>query len=188
MKDYRPISLVRSLYKILAKVLANRMKKVIGSVVGDFQMAFVRNRQTLDNFIIAEEIIHHWKKSKKGGLLVKLDFEKAYDSLDHNFLDDIMGDMGFGAKWRQWIKCCISTPLLSVLVNGFPTRQFKSGPFSPFLINIAVEGLSTLLKKVERRDMLKGAIFEEGGGQFILVICNLPMIPFYSFNQKWSAL
>ncbi|KAK3228762.1 hypothetical protein Dsin_000643 [Dipteronia sinensis] len=85
MKDYRPISLIRSLYKLLAKVLAGRMRKVIGSVVGESHMAFVHNRQILDSFVIAEDIIHHWKKNKDGGLLVKLDFEKAYDSLDHGF-------------------------------------------------------------------------------------------------------
>ncbi|KAK2648316.1 hypothetical protein Ddye_015805 [Dipteronia dyeriana] len=68
MKDYRPISLVGSLYKILAKVLANRMRRVLDSVVRESQMAFVKNRQILDNFIIADEIIHHWKKSYEWGL------------------------------------------------------------------------------------------------------------------------
>ena len=85
-------------------------------------MAFVKGRNILDGFIIAEEIIHHWKKGKEGGLIVKLDFEKAYDSVDHTFLDDLLRDMGFGSKWRLWMRYCISTPLLSVLVNGSPTR------------------------------------------------------------------
>ena len=92
------------------------MKKVIGET----QMAFVKNHQILDSFVITEEIIHHWKKNKNGGLLVKLDFEKAYDSVDHNFLDD----MGFGRKWRQWMGYCISSPWISILVNGSPTREF----------------------------------------------------------------
>ncbi|KAI9153519.1 hypothetical protein LWI28_012562 [Acer negundo] len=73
----RPISLIGSMYKILAKVLANRLKLVMDSVIREFQMAFVKNRQILDSFVIAEEIIHMWKKDNKGGLLVKLDFEKA---------------------------------------------------------------------------------------------------------------
>ncbi|KAK2651463.1 hypothetical protein Ddye_011319 [Dipteronia dyeriana] len=98
MKDYWPISLVGSMYKILAKVLANRMRNVIRSVIGEMQMAFVRNRQILDSFIVAEEIIHHWKKKKDGGLMVKLDFEKAFDSLDYVFLDNMLKDMGFGWK------------------------------------------------------------------------------------------
>ncbi|KAK3205564.1 hypothetical protein Dsin_019610 [Dipteronia sinensis] len=77
LQDYRPISLVGSLYKVLAKVLANRLKNVMDSVIGPAQMAFVKDRQIVDSFVIAEEVIHTWRKSGRGGLLVKLDFEKA---------------------------------------------------------------------------------------------------------------
>ncbi|KAK3188531.1 hypothetical protein Dsin_028092 [Dipteronia sinensis] len=65
MKNFKPISLIGSLYKILAKVLANRMKRVTSSVIGETQMTFVKNRQILDSFVIAEEIIHHWKINKE---------------------------------------------------------------------------------------------------------------------------
>ncbi|KAK3226983.1 hypothetical protein Dsin_006845 [Dipteronia sinensis] len=90
MKDFRPISLVRCMYKVLAKVLANRVKSVMNTIIGDYQMAFVKDRQILDNIVIAEEIVHKWKRDKVGGILLKLDFEKAYDSVDHNFLLDMM--------------------------------------------------------------------------------------------------
>ncbi|KAK2639288.1 hypothetical protein Ddye_027083 [Dipteronia dyeriana] len=173
MKDFRPISLVGALYKILAKVLANRKWKVINSVVGESQMAFVRNRQILDSLVITEEIIHQWKKSREGGFLVKLDFEKAYDSLDHSFLDFMLKEMGFGWHWRKWVSCCISTPRLSVLVNGSPTRQFgiergfrQGDPLSPFLFNVAVEGLSAVFKKAEAMDLMKGISF---GGNVVHV-------------------
>ncbi|KAK3219853.1 hypothetical protein Dsin_013823 [Dipteronia sinensis] len=86
-------------------------------------MAFVKGRQILDSFVIVEEIIHEWKGDNEGGLLVKLDFEKAYDSVDHDFLDHMMEDMGFGERWRKWMRDCISTPALSVLVNGSHTSQ-----------------------------------------------------------------
>ena len=121
MKDFRPISLVGSMYKIIAKVLYNRLKGVMDSIIGETQMAFVQNHQILDSFVIVEEIIQLWKKGSIGGLLVKLDFEKAYDSVDHGLLDTMMRDMGFGSRWRQWMRYCISTPMLSVLVNGSPT-------------------------------------------------------------------
>ncbi|KAK2648436.1 hypothetical protein Ddye_015925 [Dipteronia dyeriana] len=78
-----------------------RFRKVISSVIGEVQMAFIRNRQILDSFVIAEEIIHHRKKRGNMGLLVKLDFEKAYDSLDHAFLDSMLEEMGFGGKRRK---------------------------------------------------------------------------------------
>ncbi|KAK3193573.1 hypothetical protein Dsin_024883 [Dipteronia sinensis] len=96
MSDFRPKSLVGSIYKVLAKVLANRVKKVMNSIINEFQMAFVKGRKIMDSFVIVEEIIHGWKKDRKGGLLVKLDFVKACDSVNHNFLDEMMGDMGFG--------------------------------------------------------------------------------------------
>ncbi|KAK2648319.1 hypothetical protein Ddye_015808 [Dipteronia dyeriana] len=163
MKDYIPISLVGSLYKILAKVLANRIIRVLDSVVGESQMVFIKNRQILDSFIIADEIIHHWKKSYEEGLLLKLDFKKAYDSVDHVFIDDILSEMGFGERWRFWMKCCIITLMFSVLVNGSPTRQFKikkglkqGDPLSPFLFNMEVEGLNALFKKAETKGLMKG--------------------------------
>ena len=122
-----PISLVGSMYKILAKILANRLKRVMNSVIGEAQMAFVQGRQITDSLVIAEEIINKWKWEKTGGLVIKIDFEKAYNSVDHGFLDSMMGEMGFGAKWRRWIYDCISTPMLSILVNGCPTDQFGVG-------------------------------------------------------------
>ncbi|KAK2640306.1 hypothetical protein Ddye_028101 [Dipteronia dyeriana] len=60
------------------------------SIIGENQMAFIKNRQILDSFVIAEEVIHKWRKSEDGGLLVKLDFKKAYDSVDYKFLKDMM--------------------------------------------------------------------------------------------------
>ncbi|KAK3221461.1 hypothetical protein Dsin_008486 [Dipteronia sinensis] len=170
MGDYRPISLVGAMYKVVAKVLANRIKKVIKSIIGETQMAFIKNLQILDSFVIVEEVIHKWRKSEEGGLLVKLDFEKAYDSVDHMFLKDMMEGMGFGSKWRQWIQECISSPSISVLVNGSPTPQFgverglrQRDPLSPFLFNIIVESLSTLLTKAVNMGFITGESFGCGG-------------------------
>ncbi|KAK3197988.1 hypothetical protein Dsin_021403 [Dipteronia sinensis] len=108
------------------------------------------------------------KIQRRGGLMIKLDFEKAYDSLDHVFLDHMLNELGFGWKWCQWIRNFISSPAVSVLVNGSPTRQFgikrglrEGDPLSPFLFNVAVEGLSALLRKAASMDMLKGIFFSE---------------------------
>ncbi|KAK2660472.1 hypothetical protein Ddye_007005 [Dipteronia dyeriana] len=102
LRDYRQISLVGSMYKILMKVLANRLKKIMNLVMDPTQMVFVKDRQIIDNFVIAEWVIHSWKKDKEGGLLLKLDFEKAYNSVDHAFLDSMMSKMGFGSRWRNF--------------------------------------------------------------------------------------
>jgi hypothetical protein len=82
LNDFRPISLVGSLYKILAKVLANRLRLVIGSVISESQTTLVKDRQILDGILIANEIVDEAQKSKKELLLFKVDFEKAYDSVD----------------------------------------------------------------------------------------------------------
>ncbi|KAK3212282.1 hypothetical protein Dsin_016988 [Dipteronia sinensis] len=101
------------------------------------------------------------KSDVEGGILVKLEFEKTYDSVDHDFLDSMMEDIGFGLRWRKWIKDCISTPLLSVLVNGSPTPQFglEGDPLFPFLFNLVVEGLSALFRKAYDLNRIMGASF-----------------------------
>ena len=99
--DFRPISLVGGLYKLLAKVLANRIKNVVGRVVSSDQNAFVMDRQILDASLIANEVIDSWKKRGEKGLICKLDIEKAYDSVNWQFLMRVMQKMGFGVKWRS---------------------------------------------------------------------------------------
>ncbi|RVW31409.1 LINE-1 reverse transcriptase-like [Vitis vinifera] len=94
--DVRPISLLGELYKLLAKVLANRIKNVIGRVVSSDQNAFVMGRQILDASLIANEVIDSWKKEGKKGLICKLDIEKAYDNVNWQFLMRVMEKMGFG--------------------------------------------------------------------------------------------
>ena len=108
MKDFRPISLVRSVYKLIVKVLANRLKKVMHGLVNTAQNAFVGGRQILDASLVANEVIDSILRKKKRGLLCKLDIEKAYDQIDWSFVLNVLQRMGFGEKWSGWIKWCIS--------------------------------------------------------------------------------
>ena len=107
--DFRPISLLGGLYNLLAKVLANRLKKVIGKVVSLYQNAFVMGRQIFDASLIANEVIDSWQKREEKGLICKLDVEKAYDSINWQFLLKVMQKMGFGSKWLGWMWNCNST-------------------------------------------------------------------------------
>ena len=89
-------------------------------------MRLWRGRQILDAVLIANDAIDALLKRKKKGLICKLDIKKAYDHLNWNFLLGVMEKMGFGRKWLNWIKWCISTATFSVLVNGTPIGFFRS--------------------------------------------------------------
>jgi hypothetical protein len=148
MNDYRPISLVGSMYKILAKVLANRLRLVIGSVISDSQSAFIKGRQILDGILVANEVVDEARKRKKELLLFKVDFEKAYDSIDWYYLEEVMVKMGFPTLWRKWIKECVQMATASVLVNGSPTNEFplergliQGDPLSPFFVSSGSRGV-----------------------------------------------
>ena len=85
-----------SLYKLLAKVLANRLKKVMGKVISKSQNAFVEGRQILDAILIANEVVDSRLKSNEGSVLCKLDIEKTYDHVNWKFLFAVLRKMGFG--------------------------------------------------------------------------------------------
>ena len=98
LKDLRPISLVGGLYKILAKVLANRIKRVMSKVISPEQSAFVKGRQILDAVLIANEAVDTIIRRKESGIVCKLDIEKAYDHLSWEFLIQVLDKMGFGKR------------------------------------------------------------------------------------------
>ncbi|XP_028063785.1 uncharacterized protein LOC114267000 [Camellia sinensis] len=125
LSDYRPISLVSSVYKIVAKVLSRRLRKVLPNIISEVQTTFLTGMCILDWVLIANEMVDWQKRSKKQGIILKLDFEKAYDSVNWEFLYSMLTNFGFGEKWVRWMKTCISTARVSVRVNGSPTTEFS---------------------------------------------------------------
>ena len=162
-KDYRPINLAGSLYKLLAKVLANRLKGVMRNLVNKAQNAFVGGRQILDALLIVNKVIDSMMKKKEKGILCKLDIEKAYDQINWNFLFLVLQKMGFGERWVSWLRWCTSTTSFSVLINGSPASFFKSSkglrqgdPLSSYLFVLGMEAFSMIIERAVSEGFLSG--------------------------------
>ncbi|GLT87099.1 hypothetical protein SLE2022_051990 [Rubroshorea leprosula] len=163
LKDYRPISLIGCMYKLLSKVLANRLKAVLPGIISESQSAFLGGRQLVDGVLVLNEVVEEVKRRKQSAFIFKADFAKAYDCVDWTFLEWMMDRLGFGIKWKGWIMECLSTSKISVLINGSPTEEFKAGkglrqgdPLSPFLFLMIGEGLNGLVQKAVSEGMLRG--------------------------------
>ena len=163
LKDFRPISLVGGMYKIIAKLLAKRLSTVLGRIVSPSQNAFVKGRQILDSVLIANECLDSRLQSAIPGVICKLDLEKAYDHVNWVFLLYLLRRCGFSARWRQWIYFCISSVRFSILVNGSPCGFFQSSwgiqqgdPLSPMFFVIIMEALSRMIENAIGAGMLSG--------------------------------
>ena len=122
ISDFRPISLITSLYKIIAKVLSGRLRGVLHETIHYTQGAFVQGRQILDAVLIANEIVDERRRSGEEGVVFKIDFEKAYDHVKWDFLDHVLEKKGFSPRWRKWMSGCLSSVSYAILVNGSAKR------------------------------------------------------------------
>ncbi|XP_057791345.1 uncharacterized protein LOC131008488 [Salvia miltiorrhiza] len=173
MKDLRPIALCNVLYKIISKVLCNRLKLALPYLIDRAQSAFVEGRLIQDNILIAFEAIHTMKRKtrgKFGNVALKIDISKAYDRVDWNYLDAILNRLGFCEQWRTWMRLCVSSVSYDVLVNGvavgpiLPGRGLRQGdPLSPYLFILCAEGLSAMIRYETDCGNLHGIQMGRGG-------------------------
>ncbi|GKE08789.1 putative RNA-directed DNA polymerase, eukaryota, reverse transcriptase zinc-binding domain protein, partial [Tanacetum coccineum] len=130
INDFRPISLMGTHYKIIAKILANRSSNVVDNLVSHEQSSFTSGRQILDGPLMLNEMIDY---------------------------------LGFGVKWRSWIKACLKSLRTSILVNGSPTSEFivkrglrQGGTLSTFLFILVMEGLHVAFKDAVQSGLIRG--------------------------------
>ncbi|GKB24580.1 reverse transcriptase domain, reverse transcriptase zinc-binding domain protein [Tanacetum coccineum] len=165
---FRPISLIGCYYKVVAKVIAERVEKVVGSVGGEMQNAFIKGRFILDGILIANETVEYLKRKKEKGLIFKVNFKKAYDSINWAFLSNMMRRMGFRERWCKWIENCLKSSSMSILVNGSPMDEFmlergvrQGDSLSLFLFILAAEGLNALVSEAVDKGIFKEVLVDD---------------------------
>ncbi|GJV57689.1 RNA-directed DNA polymerase, eukaryota, reverse transcriptase zinc-binding domain protein [Tanacetum coccineum] len=136
MKDFRPITLIESLYKIIAKILGNRLVVVLEDLVSDVQSAFVAKRQILDGPFILNELFQWCKMKKKHTMIFKVDFEKAYDSVRWDYLDDVLKSSTKEFQFHRGLK--------------------QGDPLSPFLFLLIMKSLHISMQRVVDAGLFRG--------------------------------
>uniref|UniRef100_A0A803NHF6 Reverse transcriptase domain-containing protein n=1 Tax=Cannabis sativa TaxID=3483 RepID=A0A803NHF6_CANSA len=167
-----PISLCNVMYKVISKIIVNRIKPILPKLIYPTQAAFVPGRNIQDNNVLVQEIIHSFnrKRGKEGFFAIKIDLMKAYDKLSWGAINQVLSCFGIPMKFRNWISQCVSTTTLSICLNGGqvgtinPSCDLRQGdPLSPYLFIWTAEILSRLLNCALDKNNIKGIRLSRGG-------------------------
>lgn len=155
VSDFRPIACCNVLYKCISKVLTNRIKGVLGSIVDECQSAFIPGRQISDNILLTQELMRNYHRDRgPPKVAFKIDIQKAYDSVEWEFLKSCLYGFGFPPKMCSWIMACMTSSTFSVSLNGDLHGFFKGqrglrqgDPLSPYLFTLVMEVLTLMIKR-----------------------------------------
>ena len=153
LENWRPISLLNVDLKILSKALANRIKKVLPDIISDEQTAFVKDRYIGENIQMIQGVMEYVKEKNESGLMLAIDFRKAFDSINHKFLFKSLKHFGFGDNFINMVRTLHNGAENAIMNGGVTTRYFKLGRscrqgdcLSPYLFIIAIEALCVKIK------------------------------------------
>ena len=158
MKDYRPIACCNVLYKVVSKILANRLKILLPRLITENQSAFISGRLLMENVLLASELVKEYhKESISPRCVMKIDVSKAFDSVQWLFVLQSLEAIGTPHRFIHWVKLCIATPSFSVQVNGELGGYFQSSrglrqgcSLSPYLFVLCMNVLSHKIDKAVR--------------------------------------
>ncbi|WVZ53449.1 hypothetical protein U9M48_004389 [Paspalum notatum var. saurae] len=151
IQQYRPICLLNVSFKIFTKVATNRVVEVATPIIKPTQTAFLPERNIMDGAIVLHENIHELHTKNHDGIIFKIDFEKAYDKVNWDFLQQALRMKGFSPKWCSWVQA---------------KKGLRQGdPLSPILFNIMVDMLAVIISRAKNNGQVKGVIphLVEGG-------------------------
>ena len=154
LKNYRPISLLNADYKILAFVFAERLQTVIGCIVKSDQSAYIRGRYigcSIRNLI---DLYDYVENNDMPGALLSIDYEKAFDSVEHVFMIEVLKRFNFGEQFIRWMKIFYRNPLFRVKNNGWISQPYtmyrglrQGCPISALKFILVVEVLANVIRK-----------------------------------------
>ena len=165
MNELHPISLSYVVYKLVMKVLTNRLKPLLPQIISDTQSIFTLGRSIIDNILVAYKVFYHMRgnASSLGSMEIKLDMSKAYDRVECDFLRRVKMKLWFQVDCISLVMKCVRTTSFSFLVNGVPKGHIlhslglhKGDCISPYLFIFCMEGLSSLLRCKVKRGALHG--------------------------------
>ena len=153
LKNWRPLSILNTDYKILTKLLANRLQKVIGNIVSEDQVGYIKGRQLTQNCRKIIDVFEITASQTDPGIAMFLDFEKAFDTVDHRFMLNTLAGYNFGPVFCKWIEILYNKPLTSVMNNGYTTdsieitRGIRQGcPISALLFVLVAEVMAIQIR------------------------------------------